>query len=200
MSDPFQKALDKIAFHESQIVHLKRWINDGDTMLGNEPRFGDLASDQSVSVSVSVTRAANGKRWEAGDFFNKPLATATRLIMEARFEAAGGTASPASIDEIHEALSQGSFDFGTSGAEAQKNSIRISLGKNSVTFVRLPNSDKFGLIEWYGARARSRGRSRLSSDQSDQGDSASATADAEGQEEAAVSPAVPAMPVNGGSV
>lgn len=63
------------------------------------------------------------------------------------------------MDDIHEALSTGSFKFEGSGAEAQKNSIRISLGKNSQTFVRLPGTDLFGLVEWYGAGAKKARRS-----------------------------------------
>lgn len=36
--------------------------------------------------------------------------------------------------------------------------MRISLGKNSAAFVRLPNTDLFGLIEWYGKKAGKPGR------------------------------------------
>lgn len=72
--------------------------------------------------------------------------------MQARFIAAGNKPTPATVDEIHEALTQGTFKFETSTADGQKNSIRISLGKNSTNFVKLPNSDLFGLVEWYGGR------------------------------------------------
>lgn len=153
-TDPIQAALDKIAFHETEAAKWKLWVNQGDEMMGNPPRFGD------VSIQMGeppTTRAV--KRWKEGSFFNKALAAAVRMILEARYQAAGNEPDPASVDYIHEALMQGSFAFGVTGTESQKNSIRISLGKNSTTFVKLPGSDVFGLVEWYGPRpARARPR------------------------------------------
>jgi hypothetical protein len=106
-----------------------------------------------VVAATGVTGRSPAKRWTPGEFFNKPFQAAVRAILLDRYAHNGlNQPSPASVDEIHEALMQGSFNFGTSGADAQKNSIRISLGKNTATFVRLPNSDLFGLSEWYGKK------------------------------------------------
>lgn len=89
-----------------------------------------------------------------------------------------------SVDEIHDALTQGSFAFETSGVENQKNSIRISLGKNSAAFVRLPNSDMFGLCDWYGVRTRQRPRKAANGSEA-----SPATAPAESGETTAEAPA-----------
>ena len=85
---------------------------------------------------------------------------------------ANGNPNPASVDEIHEALVQGSFGFSVSGFDAQKNSIRISLGKNSAQFVRLPSTDLFGLVEWYGRpkKGKKAAGSAGSADSSDDSD------------------------------
>jgi hypothetical protein len=160
-----QKALDEIAKHESAATRLKRWVNEADQMMGMEPRFPDAAEWGPPWAAASATNQRNsggttGKKYGTGAFFNKAFASAVRVILTDRFEAAGQTPSPATVDEIHDALLQGSFAFETSGPDAQKNSIRISLGKNSVTFVKLPNSEHFGLVEWYGGVAK-RKRSRL---------------------------------------
>jgi hypothetical protein len=181
--DPIQHALEQIAFHEAEAFRLKTYVNYGDTLIGKEPRFPEAAAEMphGAITSSPSRRSPSTRRWQEGTFFNKPLAGAVRTILEAAYEAAGA-ASPASVDEIHEALTQGSYDFGTNDIEAQKHGVRTSIGKNSVTFVKLPNSDKFGLVDWYGARARRVVRPRLNSDQS-----AEASADVEdsGVEEAA---------------
>jgi hypothetical protein len=148
--DPFQAALDKIAELDAESTRLKTWVNEGDRMLGKEPRFADVGGVYSVAAGIPGRGPA--KRWTPGEFFNKPFQAAVRGILLDRYAHEGNQPAPALVDEIHEALTQGSFSFGTSGADAQKNSIRISLGKNTATFVRLPNSDLFGLCEWYGKK------------------------------------------------
>ena len=151
------KAIEKIAAHEVEIMRLRAFVNEADRLNGLEPRFDDVI----VPTSTNTVARAASKRWQAGEFFNKPLSGVVRQILFARAEAAGGP-SPASVDDIHEALMQGTFNFETTGADAQKNGIRISLGKNSAAFVRLPNTDLFGLVEWYGKKPGKPGRKATS--------------------------------------
>jgi hypothetical protein len=174
------KALEQIAIHDAESLRLKRWVNDADIMLGASPRFGDLQA-----AVPGVVAKASAKKWGPGAFFNKPFSTAVRMILIARHEAAGNEPAPATVDEIHDALAEGSFGFETNGADAQKNSIRISLGKNSAAFVRLPNTDLFGLVEWYGKKPGKPGRTKfvVTDDDDDDGDGAdnsSENADAAG--------------------
>lgn len=185
------KALEKIVFHQNEAARLKRWVNDYDEMAGEKPRFDDVEAVFSAA-SPSGPRRSN-KQFQPGDFLGKPFATAVRTIMEARYEAAGGAASPVSVEDIQGALIQGAYDFGTTNSESQKQSIRISLGKNTVTFVKIPGSDLFGLLEWYpGLRKAVKPRKNGEKDQA-----TSSTADGTddgaegGNEEAAVSPAAP---------
>lgn len=149
------RALDKISANEAENTRLRIFINEADKLNGREPRFPDVGS--ATGSTSAVASQVTSKRWQAGEFFNKPLAGVVRTILLARAEAAGGP-SPASVDEIYDALTQGTFNFETSGADAQKNGVRISLGKNSTTFVKLPNTDLFGLVEWYGKRPGKPGR------------------------------------------
>jgi hypothetical protein len=122
-------------------------------MLGKEPRFADVTAAYNPGAVAGMQPRSFGKRWQPGEFFNKPFQAAVRSVLLDRYAHEGlDQPSPASVDEIHEALTQGSFNFGTSSVDSQKNSIRISLGKNSATFVRLPNTDLFGLCEWYGKK------------------------------------------------
>src|SRR4051794_33048284 len=78
------KALEKIAFHESEAARFKRWVNSYDEMAGVAPRFGDVGSDEGTAPTRRAT-----KQFQPGDFLGKPFATAVRTIMETRSEAAG---------------------------------------------------------------------------------------------------------------
>jgi hypothetical protein len=157
MSDEIiQKALAQIAEHEAAASRFKRFVNDYDTLSGREPRFANVGDGSTFTLEGGVK--PKGRQFSPGQFFNKPFAGAVKLILQGRYEANGNNPSPASVDEIHEALTQGSFAFETMGADAQKNSIKISLGKNSSTFVKLPNTELFGLTEWYGGRRGKPGR------------------------------------------
>jgi hypothetical protein len=158
--DPLvQRALDRLASLNVEVARLKRFINEADRLNEQAPRFPEVDEENAASIMPLGAGAAakRSKKWNPGAFFNTPLSTAVRRILEARAEAAAGEPSPASVDEIYTSLCEGSFAFDSSGVEPQKNGIRISLGKNSVTFVKLPNSDLFGLVEWYGARPRKTG-------------------------------------------
>ncbi len=169
------KALEKIAAAEAEIVRLKMFVNEADRLNGNEPRFGDVSA---VAVAGTQTTRPAMRRYSPGEFFNKSFSGAARAILVDRYEAAGKNPNPASVEEIHEALAQGSFAFETSGVEAQKNSIKISLGKNSASFVKLPNSELFGLIEWYGKKPGKPGRKSALPVEEDASGFAEATANA----------------------
>lgn len=76
-------------------------------------------------------------------FYGKPLATAVQQYLELRHEAVGA-------EEILFGLWEGGFDvlFLGSNAEERLSSLTLSLGKNTKTFLRLPNN-AFGLLLWY---------------------------------------------------
>jgi hypothetical protein len=179
--DPIQTALDRIVELDAESTRLKAWVNEGDRMIGREPRFADVSDAYIPGAAAGTPSRSLGRRWQPGDFFNKPFQAAVRSVLLDRYAHEGlNQPSPASVDEIHESLTQGSFNFGSSNVETQKNSIRISLGKNTATFVRLPNSDLFGLCEWYGKKL---GRPRKTNG------STSAAPETDGEEAAAEQPA-----------
>ncbi len=160
--DPLiQKALSKIDALAAEIVRWQQWVNEADLMEGRPPRFGDIGS--ASPLGGAAVGASGAKKWKPGDFFNKSFSGAVRQVLIARFEVAKAP-SPAAVDDIHEALVSGSFAFEGGGADAQKHSIRTSLGKNSAMFVKLPGTDLFGLTEWYGGRAQRRASPRKTAD------------------------------------
>lgn len=146
-----QKALDKIETLSAEIVRWKQFVNQSDELEDRAPRFPEVAGMSPLAgAAIAAVAGPRGKQWKPGDFFNDSFSNASRRVLSARKEANGGQPAPGSVDDIHEALVAGSFAFDTSGAEQQKNSIRISLGKNSAVFVKLPGTELFGLREWYG--------------------------------------------------
>jgi hypothetical protein len=175
---------EKAAFHLGEARRLRSLVNDLDRLENKDPRFPDIESSLPPIPSLATLAAARAaKTWEAGEFFGKPFAASAKAILMARYEAAGKPA-PASVDDIRDALLQGTYDFGTTNADQQKQGIRIALGKNSAAFVKLPNTDLFGLVEWYGQRPR-RQRPRINDPETP------AAADEADGEETAVPAAAP---------
>ena len=78
-------------------------------------------------------------------FYGQTLAGSMRTILELRRALKQG---PASVNDIYDTLLQGGFKFDTSNEENRKRNLRISLGKNTAQFHKLPNG-MFGLTEWY---------------------------------------------------
>ena len=76
-------------------------------------------------------------------FYNKPLATAVREVLEMRKR------RPATSQEIHAALKTGGFAFESRDDENAMRGMAVSISKNTALFARLPNG-LIGLNEWYG--------------------------------------------------
>lgn len=184
------KAVEKIAYHEteatrhlSEVSRWKQFVNQHDELADRDPRYIDVGASTIVSaVGAAAPGSSAGKSWAAGEFLGKPFATVAKSILQARFDAVGKP-NPASVDEIHASMVQGTYDFGAGNVDSQKQGIRIALGKNTVAFVKLPNTDLFGMIEWYPGLKREK---RVSKNK----DSLSGASGDE-TEEVAASPATP---------
>jgi len=186
--DILTKALAKVDDAAAQLAKAQSFVNQLDEFEGRPPRFPDVGTIGAINA-VASQRSNAQQKWQPGDFFGKSFSGACRMVLLARHETLKGPL-PASVDEIHDALSAGSFKFEGNGAEAQKNSIRISLGKNSQTFVRLPGTDLFGLVEWYpGMGGKKSGRKSATGKESVSAEDEEGTA-AEGDEAGAADPLV----------
>ncbi len=134
------KALEKIQEHETEIIKHKQFVNQVCAFEGRPPHFNDAELEpENTGRGIAIRR---------GEFYGKPLATAVRSYLNRRDKAGLG---PATVDEIYEALKQGSFDFPAKKAVNQKASVQISLSKNTTTFEKLPDGS-YGLSIWYGRR------------------------------------------------
>lgn len=78
-------------------------------------------------------------------FYGQPLNSSVRKILEMRKAAGKG---PAKVREIYDALCKGGYEFDAKNAENAMRGLRISLGKSSRDFHKLPNGE-YGMTDWY---------------------------------------------------
>jgi len=124
--------------HEEKVVETKRLINALADAAGRPPVFHD--ADLAPKASMGSI--------QPDTFYGQPLNTSIRTVLEMRKAAGLG---PASVRDIYDTLTSGGFEFPR--AKSEKNamdSLRISLGKSSHTFHKLPNGS-YGLLAWYPA-------------------------------------------------
>ncbi len=124
---------------EEEVLRLKKLINHL-CAFANIPTLYAETELQANGGALSVKR---------NSLFGRPLTTCVREYLLMRHQA-NQSPSPASLDEIFDALKAGGYDLAgtTSNVDDQKRGVAISLGKNSTTFVRLPTGD-WALLEWY---------------------------------------------------
>ena len=123
---------EKIQAKYKDIAELKRAANTICRDAGKEIPF-----TEETEPEITV-----GGRVRPDEFYGKGVATAARLYLEKRKQAASG-------EEILKALQDGGFDF--QGLGWKGNLLRplaMSLSKNTAQFHRLPNG-MFGLTGWY---------------------------------------------------
>lgn len=133
----------KIHEHERAAAKIKKLVNDMLEIDGKPPMFADIAAASAPTAS-----------FRADQFFNQPFASCVRAVLEARAAVNQGAAS---VDDLYDALLAGGFNFEQKDQSIAKRNLAISMGKNTVTFVKLPNG-LWGLKEWYpgGGRAKAR--------------------------------------------
>ena len=88
---------------------------------------------------------------------------------------------PATVREIYETLTQGGYQFDAKDETNAMRGLRISLGKNTQKFHKLPNG-VFGLVAWY-PNLKVPQRGNATADEEDNGKSANEdTEEKEGDE------------------
>lgn len=150
MAKAREELLDRLREQEAVAANTKRAVNALCVAMGEPIMFEDSDIDKKAQPQGQI---------HPDQFFGKPLATAVRTYLEMR-----GRAVP--FQEIMDALTRGGFDFGNDKF-AEKN-LRISLSKNTTTFVQIKGSDSFGLVDWYDLKkngGKKRGKGQDSQDQ-----------------------------------
>jgi hypothetical protein len=128
----------KIEEQQSAISKIKTTINQLLELEGRPPMFSDADLQPATGGTTVVAYSRNDA------FYGKPLATAVKMVLEARGKAGHGAAT---AEELYQALVDGGFDFEEKGEPLAKRNLAISLGKN-MAFTRTPNG-RWGLREWY---------------------------------------------------
>lgn len=134
MSNGLKQAVEELekqlSEQESEVVETKKLINALYLRMGEAAPFSDL------------TVASEGRALQNRPdlFFGKPFATAVEMILRSRGHAVASS-------EIADALLAGGYVF--RDEIAPNRAVPIRLGKNTAKFVSIPNTDSFGLLEWY---------------------------------------------------
>jgi hypothetical protein len=144
MPDPIDQTINsycaKIQEHERAAAKIKALINSMLELDGRPPMFTEVEL-QTSTPTLNI---------RPDQFFNRPFASCVRTVLEAR---AGMKQGAASVDDLYAALIAGGFNFDQDDEAVAKRNLAISLGKNTATFVRLPNG-LWGLKEWYPNASR----------------------------------------------
>jgi len=134
LDDAITELMTEISAMESDVRKKKETVN---TLCGvaQRPPAYVISSEESVLPT----------KIRPDQFYGQPLASAVRTILEMRKQQNLGAAT---VNEIHESLVAGGYQFQTKTEDVARASLRNSLSKNTVTFHKLPNG-RFGLLSWY---------------------------------------------------
>lgn len=146
MSERLDAAIEEIVAQivakEAELNPLKIAVNQLCQINGQSPRY------HVDGAGAPGAPRRNVLTWRSDQFYARPLAQCVTEYFEARDTI--GLERPATIDEIHEALTKGGYKFeGTSGNEENtKRAIKISLSKNTAQFTKI-SENLVSLKKWY---------------------------------------------------
>jgi hypothetical protein len=110
----------------------KRKINELSLKAGETPPFPDIDSEGTGNLANIAP----------DQFYGKPLVPSVRDILKAKGRAMPGR-------EIYDILKRGGAVFEGKDDAVKYRGFTIALSKRSETFEKIPNSDSYGLREWY---------------------------------------------------
>jgi len=129
---------NEIRTKEEELHAIKKTVNMLSERAGGDPIYPDTNprdSEPSLGLIQSDT------------FYGQALNSSIRKILTMRKAAGKG---PAKVREIFDALQKGGYLFETKNDANAMRGLRISIGKSSRDFHKLPNGE-YGLTEWYPA-------------------------------------------------
>lgn len=143
MSEHIDKTIAELQRHiadlDEQANDAKKTINSLCKVIGR-PVLYDSIDEQSTVLNAPL---------QGDEYYNRPLATVVKEILEGRRSIGAG---PATLDELFETMIEGGFQF--SGAskrdDFKRRGLSIALAKNQA-FHKLPNG-KIGLRDWYNVK------------------------------------------------
>ncbi|HEX9750488.1 MAG TPA: hypothetical protein VGB22_04240 [candidate division Zixibacteria bacterium] len=140
MSEHLRKSIEELTARlnaqENEVANTKRAINALCQAMDEPPRYRSVEPERTESQAMRPDQ-----------FFGKPLASVVREVLEMRGHAM-------QVSEVMDTMKRGGYDFGDE--KFAERGLRISLGKNTATFIQVKGSDSFGLVEWYPEIARLR--------------------------------------------
>jgi hypothetical protein len=142
----------KVVAAQAAVTKTKIGINVLCDLAGDPPMYPDVNASPIPTSTISGV----GIVTKADQYFNRPLATCVREVLEQRKKMNLG---PATLAEIHAVLKAGSYAFESRDDENAIRGLGVSVSKNTSLFVRLPNG-LVGLAEWYGVSAKRKAKGK----------------------------------------
>ncbi len=140
---------DRDAEHERWKFKTRSTINDLCDVAGLPAKY-DLSGGEPGAAPARILGTIR-----PDEFFGKPLATAVKAALN-HLRSVGR--APAPVEAIYEVLQSGGFEFSSRSKEVAIQGLSVSIGKNSDSFVKLPNG-LIGVKEWYGVSGK-KGRTK----------------------------------------
>jgi hypothetical protein len=177
MSTPYDSAIEaikkQIAEKDAELTPLRQQLAEKEATLNplkitaNELcKLAGLAPEYSI-VEVGRAAAVSGLPQVSirpDQFYNKELGEAVVEYLTAKKEASGGdSATPASVDEIYNALIAGGYKFYGTSDSTKKNALKTAMTRNTAQMAKI-NDDLYGLRKWYGMRAARKSGSSASAE------------------------------------
>lgn len=155
-----EAVLETIELVKTQVSEIQADLIEKQTTVNH---LCSIAGIDPIYVIEQATDLATAANLKGDEYFNRPAATAIRLVLEARKKQGNG---PSTLNEIYEQLIKGGYKFEAKNEANAKNSLRVTLSKNQI-FCKLP-SKKFGLSEWYGLKADKKAKKAAASEEPDE--------------------------------
>jgi hypothetical protein len=132
-----------VAELERQLAEKKRMANWLSIEMAGGPPIYEITESSDAKPQVGLPTRGD-------EFVGMKASSAFRKVLEMQD-------CPLDVNEIYDALLKGGYQFDTKTATNAKNSLRVTLSKNSSIFHKLTNG-KYGLVKWYGNVKTSNGK------------------------------------------
>jgi hypothetical protein len=139
----------QLAAKEAELNPLKNTVNELCKQANMPPAY--TVSDGSPALPASRSRRVTLR---ADHFFNKdPSEAAVEFLTQKKNADSSGDPTPATVDEIFDALVSHGCKFNGSSDSTNKTALKTALTRNTAQIAKI-SDDLYGLRKWYGLRAQ----------------------------------------------
>jgi len=164
--NPYQPAIDalkaKVEAKEEESAPLRQQLAAKDAEINPlREMVNALCKEAGLPPAYTIQGAGAVKeegapklKFRPDQFYNKELSQAAVEFLTAKKSANPGDApTPATVDEIYEAVTKHGYTFTGTNLSNNKVSLKTALTRNTAQIAKI-NDELYGLRAWYGMRAK----------------------------------------------